>query len=133
MCNTIFRSFAFTLFLTVSSAASAQTQIEMTTDACVEYKQADAGLNSVYRQVLAKHEDDQRFIAKFKEAQRAWLKFRDAHLESVFSAQDKQGEYGSSFSMCRCSEVVILTNQRIAQMKQWLADNEGDVCAGSRS
>ena len=132
MRHTIFHSLAFTLLLAVSYPALAQTQQEMTADACAEYKHADARLNAIYRQILTKHKKDLQFIAKFKKAQRAWLKFRDAHLEAIFPAPNKQEEYGSNFSMCACSEMVMLANQRIAQLQQWLADNEGDVCAGSR-
>ena len=75
MRNTIFRSLAFTLLLCrLKCCIGCNANGNDYGSACAEYKQADAGLNSVYRQVLAKHEDDQRFIAKFKEAQRAWLK-----------------------------------------------------------
>lgn len=120
------------LLLMLATTALAQTQMEQAGDACATYQRADATLNAIYHQVLVVRKDQPQFIAQFKEAQRAWLKFRDAHLESIFPAPDKPGEYGSSFSMCRCVELAALTTQRVTQLQQWLAHNEGDVCAGSR-
>lgn len=116
----------------MTGAAYAQTQMELAGDACSEYKQADADLNSVYGEVLAKHKKDTAFAAKLKEAQRAWIKFRDAHLESIYPAANKQQEYGSAFPMCNCGELAEITKKRTAQLKQWLTAEEGDVCNGSR-
>lgn len=116
----------------MTGVAYAQTQVELSGDACSEYKQAEAELNSVYREVLATHKRDRAFEKKLKEAQLAWIKFRDAHLESIFPAANKQQEYGSAFQMCYCGELAEITYKRIAQLKQWLAAEEGDVCNGSR-
>lgn len=109
-----------------------QTQLEMNTDACAEYKKADEKINTLYQQVLREHKDDPLFTARFKEAQRAWLKFRDAELSAIYPAADKQREYGSVYPMCSCLEQTSLVNQRIEQLSGWLAAEEGDVCRGSR-
>ncbi len=127
------KSLLLAVLLAAPSAALAQTQMELTDSACAKYRQADAALNASYGQILAEHKKEAAFVAKFKEAQRAWVKFRDAHISSVFPAENAQAEYGSSFPMCSCAEAASLTSQRVEQLKQWLAaDNEGDVCAGSK-
>jgi uncharacterized protein YecT (DUF1311 family) len=37
-------------------------------------------------------------VTKLKQAQRAWIAFRDAHLEARFPKADKQAEYGSAYA-----------------------------------
>lgn len=110
----------------------AQTQTEMNEDACAKYKKADAEMNAVYRQVLDKYKSETAFVAKFKTAQRAWIAFRDAHLESVYPEPNKLQAYGSVNPMCRCAVLAELTAERTKQLKLWLSGaEEGDVCSGS--
>lgn len=116
----------------VAFPAKAQTQLEMTQDSCSQYKAADKKLNVIYRQVLERVEADSAATAKIKKAQRAWLAFRDAQLEAVYPAEEKQVEYGSVYPMCSCIETTALVNQRIEQLSAWLTGEEGDVCRGSR-
>lgn len=113
-------------------SSSAQTQAELNQDACAKYKKADAEMNAAYRQVLNQYKSETVFVAKFKTAQRAWIAFRDAHLESLYPEPNKLQAYGSVNSMCRCSVLAELTVERTKQLKQWLnGAEEGDVCAGS--
>lgn len=60
--------------------ARAKNQNEMNRCAAEQYQKADAELNRVYQQTLAKLPADHQ--EKVKEAQRAWIPFRDAHCES---------------------------------------------------
>lgn len=115
-----------------STQAMAQTQTGMNADACATERKADAQLNDVYRKVLAEHKGDAAFLAKIRDAQRAWLVFRDAELDAIYPAADKQAEYGSAFPMCHCLERTALVEQRIRQLSAWLKPAEGDVCRGSR-
>lgn len=116
----------------VAAPVMAQTQLEMNRGACAEYRAADKKLNVIYQQVLSRHEGDAAATAKIKKSQRAWLAFRDAQLEAIYPAADKQYEYGSAYPMCSCSENAALINQRIEQLSGWLSGEEGDVCRGSR-
>src|SRR5262249_16864301 len=75
------------LLLVVSS--SAQTQGQMNDEACRKYQQADAEMSRVYKQVVAEYKSETAFIKKLGIAQRAWLAFRDAHLEDLFPEIDK--------------------------------------------
>jgi uncharacterized protein YecT (DUF1311 family) len=113
-------------------AVKAQTLAGMSGDACAQYQKVDQALNATYAKVLKDYAKDPQFLAKLKQAQRAWITFRDAHLAARFPKADKQAEYGSSYSMCRCAVLSELTEQREKELKTW-ADGilEGDVCNGS--
>ena len=110
-----------------------QTQSGMNQDACARYKNADAEMNRLYRQVLNSYKSDAVFTRKLKMAQRAWIQFRDAHLESLYPKRDKLTAYGSSHPMCRCVALADLTDERARELKKWVTGaEEGDVCTGSR-
>ena len=110
----------------------AQSQADMNAAGCGKYGRADDELNRVYRQILSEYAEDAAFIEKLKEAQRAWLAYRDAHVESVFPGEDKRAIYGSVFPMCHCDEVYGLTVERTRVLQRWIKGlPEGDVCAGT--
>lgn len=100
--------------------------------ACAQYKQADQVLNTTYATVLKSYAQDAPFLAKFKQAQRAGIAFRDAQLEARFPKSDKQAEYGSAYPPCRCSLLGELTQERTKELKVWVDGiPEGDVCNDS--
>jgi len=116
--------------LCVSINVAGQSQAEKNPDDC-DFTKADAKLNKVYQQVLVEYRQDKIFIEKLKIAQRAWLVFRDAHLDSIYPASG-QRTYGSVSPMCRCLIIVQLTEERTKTLQQWIDGTiEGDVCAGS--
>jgi uncharacterized protein YecT (DUF1311 family) len=67
----------------VSVVARAQTQAAMNQDACAQYKKADQALNATYAKVLKDYAKDPLFLTKLKQAQRAWIVFREAHLAAL--------------------------------------------------
>jgi uncharacterized protein YecT (DUF1311 family) len=99
------------------------------------FKATDEKLNKIYSLILQEYKTDTLFIKRLKEAQRAWLQFRNAHLEARFPTQnknEKQTEYGSVYPECACYEMDELSKQRIRQLEAWLKGREeGDVCSGS--
>jgi uncharacterized protein YecT (DUF1311 family) len=114
------------------TVALAQSQAKLNDEACSEFQKADEEMNSIYKQILIQYKDDSIFIEKLKVAQRAWLLFRDAHLESLYPEEDKLLYYGSVYSMCRCIALAGLTRKRTEELKLWLTGmEEGDVCGGS--
>ena len=120
------------LILLASANSFAQTQAELNRDACATYKNADAEMNRTYKQILDKYLRETVFIEKLKAAQRAWIKFRDADLESLYPERDTLSAYGSVNPMCRCIAVSELTKERTKSLKRWVDGvEEGDVCAGS--
>lgn len=109
-----------------------QTQGDMQDVTCGEFKKADAELNRTYKKILSEYKGDKIFLEKLKKAQRAWLTYRDAHIESAYPVEDKAAEYGSVYGMCNCTMKKDLTEQRTKILKQWLiGTREGDVCSGS--
>jgi uncharacterized protein YecT (DUF1311 family) len=110
----------------------AQSQASMNLEASEEFKKADLELNVVFAQVLKRFESDSVVVNRLRQAQRAWLIFRDSHMESIFPDSDRHW-YGTAMPMCYSMELTILTRARTRQLQQWSEGIQyGDVCAGSR-
>jgi uncharacterized protein YecT (DUF1311 family) len=120
------------LLLGVQNPGVAQSQTELTAQACGEFKKADSELNKVFQQILAANAGNAAFVKALREAQRAWITFRDAHVTSIYPDPDPMA-YGTVNPMCRCSILGQLTVQRSKQLRQlWIEGTvEGDSCAGS--
>ena len=116
----------------IVNSARARTQTAMNQDACAQYRKADQALNATYAKVLKEYAKAPLFLAKMRQAQRAWITFRDAHLAARFPKADKQVEYGSVYPTCRCAVLTELAELREKELKAW-ADGipEGDMCNGS--
>lgn len=120
------------LLLATGATASAQTQLELNEKACASYKKADTAMNKTYQQILGRYRADSLFIQKLKSAQRAWIAYRDAHLEALYPAADKRAAYGSVNPMCQCVALEEITVERTKILKKWVDGiEEGDVCGGS--
>jgi uncharacterized protein YecT (DUF1311 family) len=110
----------------------AQTQQAMNSCQNLDFEQADAELNRVYRQIQQLYQDDPIFLAKLKQSQRMWIKQRDADLALRFPAEDTAFSYGSAYPVCYAAVATDLTTQRIGFLKQWISGiEEGDICSGS--
>ena len=108
-----------------------QTQNQMNEDAGNQYKKADKELNSTYNKILKEYSGDPIFINNFKIAQRLWIQFRDAEVNSKYPHKE-QGYYGSVLPTCWALEMEELTKERTKKLKIWLTGiEEGDVCTGS--
>jgi uncharacterized protein YecT (DUF1311 family) len=118
------------IVLPSSGAAASQTQLQLNEEACAEYKKADAEMNGVYRRIMKDYSNDAPFIAALKKAQLAWIRYRDADLESIFPGDPRN--YGSINPMCRRMHLAVTTKERTKVLQQWVDGvEEGDVCAGS--
>ncbi|HCI69335.1 MAG TPA: DUF1311 domain-containing protein [Balneola sp.] len=122
--------FSFLILLPCSKII-AQTQLEMNAAALEEFQQSEQKMDSVFTTILEKYHDQSEFLSQLKKAQEVWLKFRDAHVESLFPEPDKRF-YGSAYSFCASSALLELNKQRIEQLMVWLkGSEEGDICSGS--
>jgi uncharacterized protein YecT (DUF1311 family) len=111
---------------------TATTQLKLNQCATSRLKAADDELNRIYQAILRKYKDDREFLEKLRNAQRAWLTFRDAELEAKFPFGDKQYHYGSGYPMCADLFLAQRTQERAKHLREWLdGTEEGDVCAGS--
>jgi uncharacterized protein YecT (DUF1311 family) len=118
-------SFLFLLFV---PSVFAQTQTAMDNKAKSEFDKVDAELNQIYQKIIHDYSDDSIFIKNLREAQRLWVKFRDAQVNMKYPSDEE----GSVFPMCRYYYLSELTSERIKELKPWLEGvEEGDDCAGS--
>ena len=97
-----------------------KTQAEMNACANEEAARADAELNSTYRTLLSKAAAQPEAVVKIKAAERAWIAYRDAFVDAMFPAKDKQAEYGSMFPMQVALLRAKLTQQQVAALKDLL-------------
>ena len=97
----------------------------------LDAKEADADLNRVYQELLTKLKNDDNAMRKLRAAQRAWLAFRDAHLQELYPAKDKQAEYGSIFPMCYAQIAMAMTKERTAQLRRMLEDTDPCQVSGN--
>ena len=118
-----------------SSVGHSQTQSEMNQAAILDLKSTEDELTKVYQQVIQRYskgsDADLALVDKLRKAQRAWIKFRDAHIEAIFPSEDSR--HFSARPMCAAILQAELTDARIKQLREWLDGlEEGDVCAGTR-
>jgi uncharacterized protein YecT (DUF1311 family) len=107
----------------------AQTQLDLNTCAADKLRSEDAKLDRVYQELLAKAKNDPVATAKIRSAQQAWVAFRDAQLEALFPADDKQDQYGSAYPMCAASARAQLTAERARMLESMLHPVEGEMCS----
>ena len=118
--------------LLACASASSQTQARMNEDACRAYQEADAEMNKLYQQVLSEYKAETVFVQKLKAAQRLWLAFRNAHVESLYPKPNKVAEYGTVYPTCRCQALTEITTARTEALRRWIkGGEEGDTCTGS--
>ncbi len=101
------------------------SQAEMNHCALLDFEQADAELNAAWREALAQaraadSEIDREYDtrptseAKLREAQRAWIVFRDAHCTVVGYEEARGGSMESmSYHGCRAT----ITRERTEQLR----------------
>lgn len=89
----------------------AQTQFEMTQCAHREFVKADAELNKFYNRFAAKLDEEKR--AQLKEAELAWIKYRDATCD--FEGAFYKG--GTMRPMIQYACLARVTNDRTADLK----------------
>jgi len=94
----------------------AMTQAAMQACFNMRYQQVDATLNQVYKQLMAQLSPTQR--TQFKQAQRAWIAFRDA--SAAFAASTAEG--GSMAPLLSLTELVSMTETRIVTMQEILRE-----------
>ena len=96
--------------------ARAQIQADMNDCWGKEYKAADVTLNQVYRQLVGMLDEEER--SQLKEAQTAWLKYRDTNCEFV------AGQYkgGTMRPMVHAICLADVTRNRTAELRTQIKD-----------
>jgi len=91
--------------------ANPQTQSEMNMCAGEDFKAADAVLNQVYQQLVAKLDDEEK--ALLKDAENAWLKYRDTNCEFV----GDQYKGGTMRPMVEAGCLEDMTRKRTTELR----------------
>lgn len=98
--------------------SEAGTQVEMNDCAGKEYKAADAALNRVYQQLVAKLDAEEK--TALKTAQTAWIKYRDTNCD--FVADQYKG--GTIRPMIYALCLADVTRNRSAELKTQIEDRD---------
>ena len=94
------------------------------------FEKANQDLNKVYKKIVDEYKNDTIFLQSLKEAQRQWVKFRDAQLKMKFPAYHDV-DFGM-LAQCKDQYLAKLTEIRIKELEVWLEPvEEGEVCPGS--
>ena len=108
--------------------STAMTQRALNECGGKELHNADAELNRVYSALLQKLKDDPIATDTLKQAQVAWVAYRDAQMKALHPYREQEG---SVSPMCWCLEMANLTVERTEILKEMLNPSEGDVCSYS--
>ena len=114
-----------TLCSTPAGASPCADQAEPRLDVCagVARDKADAALNGVYKQIVARLADDAAKTKRLIEAEKAWIAFRDA--ECAFANSDTEGGSIHSMELTLCQEKM--TKTRTEELRSYLKCGEGDL------
>lgn len=102
---------------------NANTQLALTECTGQAYQAADDELNKAYQVLVSKLESSSISLEKLREAQRAWIGFRDA--ECAFESSAVEG--GSAQPMVRNGCLEALTKARTQRLKEHASCEEGDL------
>jgi uncharacterized protein YecT (DUF1311 family) len=108
----------------------ARTQAAINACAAAQSRRVEDEMNKAYDLLLAcSTAANPTAVPKLKTAQAAWLAYRDAQLDAVFAAEDKQLAYGTVYPMCVHLLRSQLTARRTDELKQMLAGPaDGQAC-----
>lgn len=106
-------------------------QSEMNQCAYDDLQKADKKLNETY-QALIKKSGDKTYIKKLRESQRAWVKFRDAELDAMFSCEDDNVRvcWGSMIGMLHPIAKQELTEERTKRLQHYIDEGQNIAVDG---
>lgn len=102
---------------------NARTQLALTECSAQAYQSADDELNEAYQSLVSKLEEKPATLEKLRDAQRAWIRFRDA--ECALESSGVEG--GSAQPMVRNGCLATLTKQRTERLREHAHCEEGDL------
>ena len=103
----------------------ATTQMAINACASDEARRADDELNRVYSQLLLKTENDAAATAKIKATEKLWIAYRDAYIEAMYPAEDKQASYGTMYPMGVSLLTAKMSRQHTSALKELLRQHDG--------
>jgi uncharacterized protein YecT (DUF1311 family) len=115
-----------------SCSSRAKTQAAMNVCASNEVTRADEELNRVYKKLLSNATKQPDAADKIKAAERAWVSYRDAFIEAMYPATNKQAEYGSIYPMEAALLRAKLTKRQVSALNELMRRYSGDEEKGSK-
>lgn len=100
------------------------TQMEMNQCAYEDFKNADKVLNMSYNELRSLERENKPYLNKLKASQKAWLKFRDAEIETIFAcdSDDMKLCWGSMYPLLYNVEMQKLTETRTKTLVSYIDD-----------
>jgi len=98
----------------ISYLGFSQSQSQTNAEASIAYEKADAEMTKVYRELM-KSLTTQNEKTLLLEAQRAWIKYKEAHCKAV----SNQYEGGSMKPMILYGCLEEITNERTTQLQRY--------------
>ena len=109
----------------------ASAQSEMNVCANEEAARVEAELSETYHRLLSMAANQPEAADKIKASEGAWIAYRDAYMEAMYPARDKQGEYGSIYPMEFDLRRAKLAQQHVAALRDLIEQYGGDQSATS--
>jgi uncharacterized protein YecT (DUF1311 family) len=103
---------------------TAMTQLEINRCMGEDVSRAEAELKEVYQKLLAAVANDAQAVAKITAVEKAWVAYRDAYIEAMWPADNKQ-TYGTIFPANARGLRAKLTRQHIENVKELLKEHSG--------
>ena len=94
----------------------------MTACAGAEAGLADTQLNSAFQALLSAAKSQPMAVDKITNAEKAWIVYRDAFIDAMYPANNKQEAYGSMFPMEVDLLRASLTYKQIDALKDLMAN-----------
>jgi uncharacterized protein YecT (DUF1311 family) len=104
----------------------AKTQADLNACANDQAVRADAQLDRVYSKLLAVAAKENGAAEKVRAVRQAWTAYRDAYMEAMYPAANKQAEYGSIFPMKADLLRAELTEREVKAANELLRQYTGE-------
>jgi len=106
------------LLVFTQGRVNAQTQVEINLQTAAELKKADAEMTKAYKEAMSYQDEKGKKL--LLEAQRAWIKYKEAHCRSA--ANSMEGGSGHPQAMNTC--MAALTKARTAELYELFEDRD---------
>ena len=102
-------------------------QLELNLCAAADAEAADKELNAAYRSVIQSLQGERLAIQRLREAQRLWVKLRDADIEARYpvpDGEDYRMHHGSIYPLLVHSAKAEITRARTAWLRTHFLERE---------
>jgi uncharacterized protein YecT (DUF1311 family) len=91
-----------------------------------EMERAGAEMDRTYQALLRGLPP--RAAKSLKKAQQLWLRFRDAHVASLYGADDAAATYGPDYPICIAISRYVMTRDRTKELRRLLDPDRQTIC-----